>query len=178
MIGRRLVIRAVRAQSGRESGIELRPAAQAGVVRRRGDQPVVAAGGSTSAVEASSGDRPESHFPSRSLSLPEIDPADLSHDAQAVQRHRDDPLVFGHVSVRLGLQMLAAGRWALQHADELTLPTLLMHGAADRLTSAEASREFAQRAGPVCTLRVWPDLFHELHWETQRTRCSTRLSIG
>jgi alpha-beta hydrolase superfamily lysophospholipase len=99
----------------------------------------------------------------------EIDPADLSHDAQAVQRYRDDPLVFGHVSVRLGLRMLAAGRWALQHADELSLPTLLMHGAADRLTSAAASREFARRAGPVCTLRVWSDLFHELHWETQRT---------
>jgi alpha-beta hydrolase superfamily lysophospholipase len=98
-----------------------------------------------------------------------IDPTDLSHDAQAVQRYRDDPLVFGHVSVRLGVQMLAAGRWALQHADELALPTLLMHGAADRLTSAEASREFARRAGPVCTLRIWPDLFHELHWETQRT---------
>lgn len=97
-----------------------------------------------------------------------IDPADLSHDPQAVQRYRDDPLVHHHVSARLGIQMLAAGRWALEHAEELNVPTLLMHGAADRLTSAEASREFAARAGSMCTLKVWPDGFHELHWESNR----------
>jgi alpha-beta hydrolase superfamily lysophospholipase len=99
-----------------------------------------------------------------------IDPAALSHDLQAVQRYREDPLVHGRVSVRLAIQMLAAGRWALRHADQLLLPTLLMHGAADRLTSPAASRQFAQQAGSVCTLKVWPDLFHELHWEPQRAQ--------
>jgi alpha-beta hydrolase superfamily lysophospholipase len=97
-----------------------------------------------------------------------IDPADLSHDPQAIQRYRDDPLVHHRVSARLGIQMLAAGRWALEHADELNVPTLLMHGAADRVTSADASREFAARAGSMCTLKVWPDRFHELHWESNR----------
>ncbi len=97
-----------------------------------------------------------------------IDPTDLSHDPQAVQRYRDDPLVHRRVSARLGVQMLAAGLWAYRHADELTVPTLLMHGAADRITSAEASREFAARAGAICTLRIWPDRFHELHWESNR----------
>jgi alpha-beta hydrolase superfamily lysophospholipase len=97
-----------------------------------------------------------------------IDPADLSHDPQAVQRYRDDPLVHHRVSARLGIQMLAAGSWALEHADGLALPTLLMHGAADRVTSADASREFAARAGSMCTLKVWPDGFHELHWESNR----------
>jgi alpha-beta hydrolase superfamily lysophospholipase len=97
-----------------------------------------------------------------------IDPADLSHDPQSVQRYRDDPLVHHRVSARLGIPMLAAGRWALEHADELNVPTLLMHGAADRVTSADASREFAARAGSMCTLKVWPDRFHELHWESNR----------
>jgi alpha-beta hydrolase superfamily lysophospholipase len=97
-----------------------------------------------------------------------IDPADLSHDPQSVQRYRDDPLVHHRVSARLGIPMLAAGRWALEHADELNVPTLLMHGAADRVTSADASREFAARAGSICTLKTWPDRFHELHWESNR----------
>ncbi len=97
-----------------------------------------------------------------------IDPADLSHDPQAVQCYREDPLVHDRVSVRLGVQMLAAGRWALEHADRLALPTLLMHGTGDRITSAAASLSFAQRAGPICTLKLWPDLYHELQWETER----------
>ena len=97
-----------------------------------------------------------------------IDPTDLSHDPQAVQRYRDDPLVHRRVSARLGVQMLAAGLWAYRHAEELNVPTLLMHGAADRITSAEASREFAARAGSICSLKIWPDRCHELHWESNR----------
>jgi alpha-beta hydrolase superfamily lysophospholipase len=97
-----------------------------------------------------------------------IDPADLSHDPQAVRCYREDPLVHDRVSVRLGVQMLAAGRWALEHAEQLALPTLLMHGTGDRITSASASQRFAQRAGSLCTLKLWPDLYHELQWETDR----------
>ena len=99
-----------------------------------------------------------------------IDPADLSHDPQAVQRYREDPLVHDRVSVRLGVQMLAAGRWALEHADRLALPTLLMHGMGDRITSPAASLNFADRAGSICTVKLWPDLYHELQWEIDRTQ--------
>jgi alpha-beta hydrolase superfamily lysophospholipase len=41
-----------------------------------------------------------------------------------------------------------------------------MHGGADRITSATASREFAARAGDCCTLKIWDGLSHELHFET------------
>jgi alpha-beta hydrolase superfamily lysophospholipase len=64
--------------------------------------------------------------------------------------------------------MLDAGAWALEHADQLTLPLLLMHGSGDRLTSAESSRLFASRAGSLCTLQIWEGLFHELHFEPER----------
>ncbi len=72
------------------------------------------------------------------------------------------------VSARLGLSMLAAGRWALEHADGLRIPTLVMHGSADTVTSAAASARFAQRAGSMCTLKIWDDMLHELQWETDR----------
>jgi alpha-beta hydrolase superfamily lysophospholipase len=97
-----------------------------------------------------------------------VDPADLSHDAHAVRAYRQDPLVHRRVSVRLGLQMLEAGRWALKHAEQLPLPTLLMHGTADSLTSPAASRLFARRAASRCTLQLWDGCFHELHWERER----------
>jgi alpha-beta hydrolase superfamily lysophospholipase len=92
----------------------------------------------------------------------------LSHDPQVVAAHQTDPLVHRGVSARLGVQMLDAGRWALEHAAELASPVLLLHGEADTVTSCEASREFARRAGPQCTLQTWPGLLHELHGELQR----------
>jgi alpha-beta hydrolase superfamily lysophospholipase len=104
-----------------------------------------------------------------SLSLPNgVNPDDLSHDARIARLYRQDPLVHHRVSAILATSMLDAGAWALEHADQLTIPLLLMHGSGDRLTSAEASRSFASRAGSRCTLRIWEGLFHELHFETER----------
>ena len=44
-----------------------------------------------------------------------------------------------------------------------------MHGTADRITSAASSELFAQRAGPRCHLRLWAGLYHELHFEAERS---------
>ena len=62
----------------------------------------------------------------------------------------------------------SAIRWVRDHAADLGLPTLLMHGTADPITSAQASIEFAQRTAGKCTLKTWPALYHELHWERDR----------
>lgn len=100
------------------------------------------------------------------LTLPnELDVTAISRDQRVVDAYRNDPLVHDRLSVRLGVEMLAAGEWALDHARELRLPLLLMHGGDDRLTSPQASGEFAQKAGPVCTLKIWPGLYHEIHNE-------------
>ncbi|MFN9916193.1 MAG: serine aminopeptidase domain-containing protein, partial [Pirellulaceae bacterium] len=77
-------------------------------------------------------------------------------------------LIRHRISVALGLSMLEAGRWVLGHAEQLAIPTLLMHGTADRITSAASSELFARRAGPRCHLRLWAGLYHELHFETER----------
>ncbi len=92
----------------------------------------------------------------------------LSHDAAANAAYRADPLVHSRVSARIAVAMLDAGRTALERAAELTYPTLLMHGSADQVTACRASQQFADRAGPQCSFHLWPDLFHELHWETAR----------
>jgi len=92
----------------------------------------------------------------------------LSHDPQVVRAYENDPLVHSKVTTRLFMGMYQAGLWALEHAAELKTPTLLMHGTADRLTSYEASREFAQTAGAKVTLRLWEGLYHEIHNEPQK----------
>lgn len=91
---------------------------------------------------------------------------DLTHDSAVRSAYHRDPLVHDRVSAILGRTMLEAGVWAVTHAACLTVPVLLMHGGADRITSPAASRDFAERAGERCTVKIWDGLFHELHFET------------
>ncbi len=97
-----------------------------------------------------------------------LDPADLSHDPEVVHAYETDPLVHDRISAGLFLAAYQAGLWALENAARLRIPLLLMHGTADRLTSAEASAEFAARAGERCTLQLWEGLYHEVHNEPQK----------
>jgi alpha-beta hydrolase superfamily lysophospholipase len=99
-----------------------------------------------------------------------LETAALSRAAVVVKDYDDDPLVHGLISARLFVGAYDAGRWALAHAAEFPLPLLLMHGTADRVTSAKASREFALRLGPKVTLRVWEGWYHELHNEPGRAQ--------
>ncbi len=98
----------------------------------------------------------------------EIDPDGLSHDAQVARAYVDDPLVHARVSPRLGIGLIEAGLWLLDHAAEFRLPLLLVHGGADPITSAQATREFAQRVPGDCTCKIWEGLYHETHNEPQK----------
>ena len=97
-----------------------------------------------------------------------IETAALSQDVHAVHLYQSDPLVHDRIAPSLALGMLEAGEWNLEHASEFPLPLLLMHGRADRITSMEASAEFARRMGERCTLKLWDGLYHELHNEPER----------
>lgn len=96
-----------------------------------------------------------------------LDPETLSRDALIVEAYKKDPLVHFRISMRLLSSIDRSGMWALTHAPKFSLPLLLIHGSADRLTSAEASREFAQQA-PDCTFELWPNLYHEPHNEPEQ----------
>lgn len=106
-------------------------------------------------------------WPALSLSN-ELEVEVISRDPVTVRRYLRDPLVHDRLSARLGIDLLRQGQWALDHAGEFSLPLLLMHGSADRLTSAQASREFAARTGKGCTLKIWEGFFHELHNEPEK----------
>ena len=99
-----------------------------------------------------------------------LDPADLSHDPDVVRSYEIDPLVHDRITARLAVSTLDAGEWALAHASEFTLPLLIMHGSADRITSAEASREFARQVPRDCTFKLWEGLDHETHNEPEKSQ--------
>jgi len=72
------------------------------------------------------------------------------------------------VSPESAAPAISSRMWALEHAAGFPLPLLLMHGTADRLTSSEASKEFAVKAGSKVTLKLWDGGFHEIHNEPEK----------
>ena len=97
-----------------------------------------------------------------------LESAAISRDPQEVKKYTSDPLVHDRISVRFFATVYGQGLWALEHAAMLKIPMLLMHGSADRLTSAQASQRFAATAGNLVALRIWDGFYHELHNEPDR----------
>jgi len=97
-----------------------------------------------------------------------IDVTAVSRDPAVVQAYRADPLIHNRIALRMYFSCTDAGVWALEHATEFALPLLLMHGGADRLTSAPTSREFAAKIKDGYTYKEWDGLFHEIHNEPEQ----------
>ena len=102
----------------------------------------------------------------------ELNTKALSRDPEVVRAYENDPLVHDRVSARLFLSAYQAGLWALQHANELEIPLLLMHGSDDELTSPAASSDFAKGCAGTpqhdVTFKMWEGLYHELHNEPEK----------
>ena len=97
-----------------------------------------------------------------------LDTNSLSHDPEVVHAYENDPLVHDHISARMFICIYQAGQWALEHASEFSLPLLLMQGGADKIISVEAGREFAAKVKEKCILKIWDDLYHEIHNEPEK----------
>jgi len=106
------------------------------------------------------------------LTLPSgLDPNTISRDPEVVQKYINDPLVHDKLSAGLGKTMLTGIDYCFAHANEITCPLLLMHGADDKLVYASGSEEFAKLAGETnkdVTLKLWDGLHHEIHNEPEQ----------
>ena len=97
-----------------------------------------------------------------------LDTKAISRDPEVVYAYENDPLGHDHISARMFIGIYQAGQWALEHASEFSLPLLLMHGGADKLSSIEASKEFDRKIPKKCTFKIWDGLYHEIHNEPER----------
>lgn len=93
-----------------------------------------------------------------------LDVDNISQDRSVVEMYKTDPLVHDKVTARFGLDFINAGSWAIEHANEFTLPLLLMYGTDDHIVSGDAIRLFASKT-PTVTYHEWLGSFHELHNE-------------
>jgi len=98
----------------------------------------------------------------------ELDPAAISRDPAVVEGYLADPLMNRSLTAALGVAVLDEGERALAAAHTLSVPLLLIHGTADRLTDVDASRAFAAAAGDLCTLQLLDGLYHEPHNEPEK----------
>ena len=89
----------------------------------------------------------------------------ISHDPEVVIAYRNDTLVHDRISVRMFISVYIRGEWALANAGKLDRSVLLIHGGDDRITSADASRLFAEKAGKNVKFKIWEEMYHELHNE-------------
>ena len=92
----------------------------------------------------------------------------ISRDANIVKKYETDPLVHDRITSSFFVNVHFAGLYVLEHAGEIKLPMLIMHGDADRLTSCNATKEFATRTGKNVELKIWEGLYHEIHNEPEK----------
>ncbi|TKC91843.1 alpha/beta hydrolase [Trinickia terrae] len=101
-----------------------------------------------------------------------IDAALLARDAAVVADNRADALVHhGPVPARTGAEILAAMERIEARRATLSVPVLVFHGTADKLTEPEGSRDFAAHAGSEDrTLALYEGSYHESMNDLDRER--------
>jgi len=98
----------------------------------------------------------------------ELDANMISSVKEEVNKYVNDPLVHDRISFELGISLLDAGRWLDQYEGTIGIPALIMHGAADQITSPEGSRQLAERLKGQVTFKAWEELYHEIHNEREK----------
>ncbi|MBK9123402.1 MAG: alpha/beta hydrolase [Chloroflexi bacterium] len=99
-----------------------------------------------------------------------IDADSVSRDEAVVKAYKADPL---NVIERTRLAMAVHGAEALERARQsvasITLPVLIVHGEADRITPLAGSRYLYDHIGSADkTLRTIPAAYHEVHNEPEQ----------
>jgi len=100
-----------------------------------------------------------------------LEAAALSRDPRVAQAYKDDPLVHGRGTARLGAEFSRTVEWVQAHAGDLRLPLLILHGAADRLSPPAYSLRFYEQAGSQDKTRLeLPGGYHEPHNDVDHAR--------
>lgn len=94
-----------------------------------------------------------------------LDVNHLSKDPAVVEAYVADPLVHDRITSATGIGMIEAAKWLDEYQGEIPLPTLIIHGEEDHITSSAASKQFAERVQGAITYKEWQGMYHEIHNE-------------
>ncbi len=95
---------------------------------------------------------------------PGLDVLGIARDAEALSAYLADPLMqIGRITPALAAATLAGIERVMHHADDVTLPLLLLHGVADRVVPADGTIALHALAGSRDkTLKTYPGAYHHL----------------
>ncbi len=109
-------------------------------------------------------------------SLPsEIKAEDVSSNPDTVRDYATDPLVHHVVNARWFTEAMLHIEAAFDGATAVSVPTLVMQAAEDRLVDAEASRRWADRCATASYERI-DGAYHELLFERDGARHAERIA--
>ncbi len=98
-----------------------------------------------------------------SITLPsELEVDAISRDVDEVKRYEEDAMVHDKVSPMFLFPVIEAGKFLVTWAKWIQIPTLVLHGSSDRITSHKASEVFSSRSSNI-TFKSFEDAYHELH---------------
>lgn len=98
----------------------------------------------------------------------DMEVAHLSKDEKVVDAYSNDPLVHNQLSAGLFLSIYESGIWAIENASKMTVPTLVYHGAEDKIISHDGSKEFAENANDNVSFQSLKNVYHEPHNDIEK----------
>ncbi|HDP68283.1 MAG TPA: alpha/beta hydrolase [Candidatus Marinimicrobia bacterium] len=99
-----------------------------------------------------------------------LDSASLSRDPQVVKDYDADPLNYrAGFPARTGYELIIAMQRIQAQIEQITLPILIMHGSADKITNPEGSQILYNTVGSKDkTIKFYNGFYHEIHNEPER----------
>jgi acylglycerol lipase len=112
------------------------------------------------------------------LGVFQVDPADVSRDPDVVRDYETDPQVFhGKLPVRTVTELAGEIGRLEEAVPSITLPVLLMYGAADRIVPTAGSEMLRDRLGSKdLTVTPYEGLYHEILNEPERDQVIAQLA--
>jgi alpha-beta hydrolase superfamily lysophospholipase len=99
----------------------------------------------------------------------ELTYSDASRNPEHVKKLEKDPLRFGMVTPRFGIEALKASNDAFRSASRIVIPILLQQAGADKFVIPEKNKEFFDNLGSADkTWKLYEGLHHQLYAEPER----------
>lgn len=104
------------------------------------------------------------------LPTEKLDKTYLTRSPEVLEAYMNDPLIYlKGTRARTGAEMLKAIKESRKRFGEISIPILVAHGDADRLTMPGGSKKlYEDAASNDKTLKIYPGLYHELLNEPER----------
>ncbi len=99
-----------------------------------------------------------------------LDTSGLSHDEAVVAAYNSDPMVFhGKITASISGGMLRAMLRVNEEAGKISLPLFILQGGGDRIVDPSGATLLYDKVGSKDkTLKVYENLYHEVHNEPER----------